>query len=884
MRYFDLQCCFGFLVTISLQLTDSVIDSNKHKGSLQSGGSSLPSFPTTPVTFLQGSRASFPCSIKGGLVYTVLWYRDSQGEPFYTFDGRPAADKHWSAEPPAGFGARAMFVTETDPAMLVISSVKVGDAGLFRCRVDFKANQTQNIYVQASVIVPPQKPIISTEPSHIKAFEEGGVLKIMCIVKSGIPTPNVYWTLNKSETLLTSLSKTNCPNRPNTPIISTSMSVTPPSLVVARLESRCLPRSLAGVALGCVATNNNISSPVRSGIVLHMMVGPSLVTITTEQWPFSSDRPYNIKCSTFGSIPPATLTWWKGGKLMGLIEQMISEDENATTSELQIIPKYHDNGKNLTCRAENTNLLNNGKAAKESNLNLNVLYPPRVVLSYGASIDRHNIIEGSDVYFECKIEANPNVYKVEWNKNNTRVEQNLPQGVVVSNSALVLQKVDPNSSGSYSCTASNIEGDTLSNSQHLQVKYKPRCVHLSPLTVAVSESSTNLIPCDSEGVPQATTFRWVLNASGIEETLRQKKSSLRLLKSQIRISDEEKDVGIVECWASNNVGEAEEPCTFQLVAAGLPGPPEDCRVTKETNDSLTVVCLLGWSGGLKQTFHLELWDGKEKELLRNVTDERRPRFELDSLQAGKRLIIKIYSANKKGRSAKIVELESSTSKVAELQIETAPAPVGQTVLGLVAGTAVTVLLLVCTIAVLIMQKLSRNSIQTQPETVACPGTRGEEYLQMERQTVVPDRTETGAGGTSRTEVSYQGTETENMTSDSYSVKYNARDTFTGGTRIGDSQLSAGGEQATNAGTDYGVSPGLDPGLTHGKDYSVSHQRTNRDMIHGTDYETDPVSMIVEECDDGWSEFGHRDTRILLPMRQGYTSQPRTNIKLNPIFE
>ena len=97
---------------------------------------------------------------------------------------------------------------------------------------------------------------------------------------------------------------------------------------------------------------------------------------------------------------------------------------------------------------------------------------------------------------------------------------------------------------------------------------KPRCVHLSPLTVAVSESSTNLIPCDSEGVPQATTFRWVLNASGIEETLRQKKSSLRLLKSQIRISDEEKDVGIVECWASNNVGEAEEPCTFQLVAAG----------------------------------------------------------------------------------------------------------------------------------------------------------------------------------------------------------------------------------------------------------------------------------------------------------------------------
>ena len=46
-----------------------------------------------------------------------------------------------------------------------------------------------------------------------------------------------------------------------------------------------------------------------------------------------------------------------------------------------------------------------------------VLDPPRVVLSFGASIDRHNIVEDTDVYFDCKIEANPNVYKVEWNKN-----------------------------------------------------------------------------------------------------------------------------------------------------------------------------------------------------------------------------------------------------------------------------------------------------------------------------------------------------------------------------------------------------------------------------------------------------------------------------------
>ena len=73
---------------------------------------------------------------------------------------------------------------------------------------------------------------------------------------------------------------------------------------------------------------------------------------------------------------------------------------------------------------------------------------------------------------------------------------------------------------------------------------------------------------------------------------------------------------------------AQKGRNFFQVWVCLP-PPEDCRVTRETNDSLTVVCQPAWSGGFTQTFHLELWDGKEKELLRNVTEKRRPRFELN---------------------------------------------------------------------------------------------------------------------------------------------------------------------------------------------------------------------------------------------------------------
>ena len=86
-------------------------------------------------------------------------------------------------------------------------------------------------------------------------------------------------------------------------------------------------------------------------------------------------------------------------------------------------------------------------------------------------------------------------------------------------------------------------------------------------------------------------------------------------------------------------------CIYQ-VTPGLPAPPEDCRVTRETNDSMTVVCQPAWSGGLIQTFHLELWDGKEKELLRNITEKRMTSLELNRLQLGKWFIWKQERWNK----------------------------------------------------------------------------------------------------------------------------------------------------------------------------------------------------------------------------------------------
>ena len=37
-----------------------------------------------PSPLLQNGSALLPCSLEGGRVYTVLWYRAGEGEPFYT--------------------------------------------------------------------------------------------------------------------------------------------------------------------------------------------------------------------------------------------------------------------------------------------------------------------------------------------------------------------------------------------------------------------------------------------------------------------------------------------------------------------------------------------------------------------------------------------------------------------------------------------------------------------------------------------------------------------------------------------------------------------------------------------------------------------------------
>ena len=509
----------------------------------------------------------------------MLWYKDEDGEPIYTYDARSApgnvaSPQHWSEQQPRGFGSRARLVISPHPAQLVIDNVRETDAGLYRCRVDFKQSQTRNSLVTLSIVKPPASLTIRHGSGDVGGEMVGpvsaGVTVTLACLAHGSPPPTVAWYRDGVLLDATSDYQDN--------VVINTVNI----LHVGDLETR--------VQYTCRAHNNNVTRPVTRDIKLDINFPPTDVKIFGLSSPLLAGRKQQLRCVAAGSRPAAVIHWFRDNKpLAGAESVLYDEVSGVTTSHLELILTSADHGTTLSCSASNPHIVDKVVNTK---VELDVMFAPSVRLQWGASIDGDNIGQGQDVYLECLSVANPLVTRITWLHNGFRVEPSKRRDtVVISGHSLVIQGVTPGHSGNYSCVVSNVYGDAVSRTLSLAVKYPPECDHADIRSVYLPLNIEAEVLCRVLSHPAPSHWWWTFNNTHQLDQVPGDKYTSNMSVSSLRYTPlTAQDYGVLSCWARNSQGAMASPCRYELVQSSHAASSLECNLHNQTGHSLMVLC------------------------------------------------------------------------------------------------------------------------------------------------------------------------------------------------------------------------------------------------------------------------------------------------------
>ncbi|XP_077562532.1 protein turtle-like isoform X2 [Haemaphysalis longicornis] len=595
-------------------------------------------------TAVAGGKVALPCDVSppspDDSMTLVLWYKDESLAPIFTLDSRRSHVDQARQSSGPGLERRLLFDMGHSPAHLHIDPVREGDAGEYRCRVDFRRARSVNTVINLKVIVPPGDPVIMDEDRRrleglVGRFSEGRNLRLLCEVEGGKPRPVVTWWRDKR-------------------LVDSNFSFVGDGKVARNwLEIGELKRSDFLSVLTCQAANNNVTVAVSRSITLDMNLIPLDVAIQPPRRPLSSGRPVELVCSSSGSRPAAMLTWWKGGEQLLSAKEHQGGHEGTSSSVLPFTPSREDNGAVLSCRAENQFIPG---SAIEEGWKLDVFYKPRASLRLGQNLREDDIREGRDVYLECEVDANPPAAEVTWLFEGREVTTNTSAGVIVSSQSLVLQKVHRLRRGRYTCVAMNREGHGTSNEFALRIKYAPVCKPDQKHVYGVSRHESVSVRCELEADPADVTFYWRFNSSSSGKRLDLASYSHALTRSTAVYSPlGEDDFGFLLCWGANEIGKQQRPCNFTVVPAGPPEPVNNCSQVNGTEDSVSFECSEGfWDGGVAPvTFVAELREADTDRLVANASSASGPAFSFAGLAGGATFRVFLYSANPKGHRSPV---------------------------------------------------------------------------------------------------------------------------------------------------------------------------------------------------------------------------------------
>ncbi|XP_076033061.1 uncharacterized protein LOC143020517 [Oratosquilla oratoria] len=461
-----------------------------------------------------------------------------------------------------------------------------------------------------------------------------------------------------------------------------------------------LTRQHLKLLLTCEASNNNLTLPTSSVVMLDMQLSPRSVRLKLPQLPLLAGVGYVAECRVEGARPSANITWWWGHQRFHGDEEIEHiEDELVSRSRLRFKALPEHDLQELECKAEHPTsyLTLHDKAT------LQVLYIPWASLSFGESVDPEHVREGEDVILVCTIKANPPAVHLNWRHNNAPLEERHieasvggeeegedeePGGggrggggeeggsIVMSGGTLILRKVGRKQSGRYSCHASNSLGDGSSEPLRLDVKYAPVCQSAKAVTYKVGRLRDTEVTCQVSANPPIVAFQWTLNATSEVEPVDIPRARFTSTGTRSTLNfkpDTLSDYGVLRCWASNQVGPQRTPCVFHMEPLGEPDPPSNCSVVYQTEHSFNVTCVASSNSATSSSssssssssfysspvsFLLTVIPYEEDRNSWNLTSEKAS-FRVDGVEAGRDFRVQISAFNRHGSSINVALNASS---------------------------------------------------------------------------------------------------------------------------------------------------------------------------------------------------------------------------------
>ncbi|XP_042326908.1 cell adhesion molecule 1 isoform X8 [Sceloporus undulatus] len=194
--------------------------------------------------------------------------------------------------------------------------------------------------------------------------------------------------------------------------------------------------------------------PQEYYMTITVLVPPRNLRIESQKETAMEGEEIELNCTAMASRPATTIRWFKGSKeLSGKTEVEQWSDMYTVTSQLSLKVKREDDGVPVICQVDHP-------AVKDlqTKYYLDVMYKPEVQVLQNSPAQPLTR-EGDLLDLLCQVKGKPEPVDVTW----LRVDDEMPQHIIVSGSNLHIESLNKSDNGTYRCEASNEVGTSFSD-------------------------------------------------------------------------------------------------------------------------------------------------------------------------------------------------------------------------------------------------------------------------------------------------------------------------------------------------------------------------------------------------------------------------------------